>query len=433
MNKINQFIDDNMKMIILVFLFLNPFLDVFTGLQEHYLTVKFSFSSIIRLIFMSLSIYYIFRLDNTVNKDINKKYIIIFLIYLVLFSITTLISKDYHALSYELKNTLNTFYFPIVLIASFDIFSQYKINIKLSHIIILYMIYVAFVFFPTILGVGFDSYYHSKEGSVGFFISANAVGNILSILMPFLAYYLINYKEYKVLNIFMVIMILIVLAGMGTKVPVLSLMIVLLVHFIYYIKKWIKEKKYKNIKIVSFLSIILLALILIIIPKTSFYKNIQIHKKFLGINHYYEVITDYHLIDHFIFSQRLTFLSNTNENYKKSNILEKINGIGYIENYGTDSVSTKTIEIDYFEVFYRQGILGFIIFLYPVIRIVKYAYLEIKEKTLINLEYKTSYILMLLLGLFSGHIFVTPAVSIFVSLIIVTSFTHEKNRESKYL
>ncbi len=433
MNKINEFLDDNMNKIILVFLFLNPFLDVFTGLQEHYLNIGFSFSSVIRLFFMLLSIYYIFKLDNRDNKEINKKYLIVLFIYFILFSLTTLISKDYHALGYELKNTLNTFYFPVVLIAMLDIFSQYKINIKLKHIIIIYMIYVAFIFFPTIFGNAFDSYYHSKEGTIGWFVSANAVGNILSFLMPFIAYYFINYKEYKVLNICMIIMILIVLAGMGTKVPVLSLFIVLLIHFVYYIKEWIKGKEIKKIRITCILSIVLVILTVVGLPKTSFYKNIQIHKNFLGINHYYEVFTDYHLIDHFIFSQRLTFLSNTYESYKKSNLFEKINGIGYIEEYGTDSVSTKTIEIDYFEVLLRQGILGFIIFLYPIIRIVKYSYLEIKEKKLINLEYKLSYLLMLLLGLFSGHIFVTPAVSIFVSLIIVTSFAHEKIEKSEYL
>ena len=114
-----------------------------------------------------------------------------------------------------------------------------------------------------------------------------------------------------------------------------------------------------------------------------------------------------------------------------SSIPEKIFGIGYIENYGTDSVSTKTIEIDYFEVFYRNGIVGFIIFWYMIIRIIKYSILEIKEKNLLNLEYKISYLLILLLGLFSGHIFVTPAVSIFEILVIITSFSNDKIEYNK--
>ena len=429
MNKINQLIDNNMKKIILILLFLNPFLDVMTGLLTNYLNVSFSFSSIIRLLFMFLCIYYIFILDDTDNKKINKNYLYCLFGYLALNTITILYSKGLNPYFYEIKNTLNTFYFPVILIALVDIFNQYKINISLKQIICIYFIYVLFVFVPDILGLGFVSYYHSKLGSVGFFISANAVGNILSILMPFLAYYFINDKLY--IKIIMAVILLIVLSGMGTKVPILSLLIVLLVHLVYYLKEWIKNKEIEKIIISSIITIILIISSVIIVPKTSFYKNLEIHKKFLKIDHFYEAFTDYKLIDHFIFSQRLTFLSNTNESYKKSNILEKINGIGYIEGYGTDKMSTKTIEIDYFEVFYRQGILGFIIYLYPIIGIIKHSLHKLKEKKLINLEFKTSYLLILLLGLFSGHIFVTPAVSIFVVLVIILSFESFKIEYNK--
>ena len=156
----------------------------------------------------------------------------------------------------------------------------------------------------------------------------------------------------------------------------------------------------------------IVAITLIIIPKTSFYKNIQIHKDFLGFNSYTEILTDYKLIDHFIFSQRLTFLKNTSQNYKNANIGEKLLGIGYIENYGTDNVSTKTIEIDYFEILFRNGIIGFTIYFSIITPIIVKCF---KTK---NIELKLCIILILLLALFSGHILITPAVSIFVALII---------------
>ena len=156
---------------------------------------------------------------------------------------------------------------------------------------------------------------------------------------------------------------------------------------------------------------------MIFIPKTSFYKNIQIHKNYLHINSYTEVLTDYKLMDHFIFSQRLTFLNNTHKNYSKSTIYEKLIGIGYIENYMTDKVSIKTIEIDYFEILYRNGILGFILYFYIFIIYLIESIKSLKEKNLINKEYKLSIFLVLILSLFSGHILVTPMVSIFVALL----------------
>ena len=156
---------------------------------------------------------------------------------------------------------------------------------------------------------------------------------------------------------------------------------------------------------------------IIVIPKTSFYENIQIHKKFLGFDHYSEIFTDYKLVDHFIFSQRLTFLKNTHNNYLKTNIYEKTFGMGFIENYATDNVSDKTIEIDYFEVFYRNGIIGCILYFIILIPfIVKY--FKTKYEGIESVEFKLSMVLILLLGLFSGHVLVTPAVSIYVALII---------------
>ena len=204
---------------------------------------------------------------------------------------------------------------------------------------------------------------------------------------------------------------------MGTKVPILSFIICVITTLLFYIIKWIKEKQNKQILITSLAAIIISITSIIVIPKTTFYKNIQIHKEYLGFKNYTEILTNYKILDHFIFSQRLTFFKNTNKNYIKSNIPQKIFGIGYIENYGTDKVSTKTIEIDYAEIFYRNGIIGFIIFFSILIpNIINN--LKNKEKSITNTELKTSIILILLLSLFSGHILVTPAVSIFVAIIL---------------
>ena len=41
-----------------------------------------------------------------------------------------------------------------------------------------------------------------------------------------------------------------------------------------------------------------------------------------------EVFSDAYLLDHFIFSQRLTFLSRTHNNYMKETLPAKIIGIG---------------------------------------------------------------------------------------------------------
>lgn len=417
MKKINKFLEKYIKKIIIIYIYTQPLLDVSAAISTNYLNIP-TISSIIRLIFLMLSILYLIFIDKTKNKKQNILFIILLITYIITFSISTIIYKEPQALTYELKNTINTFYFPVILITLLSIFEQYNLKIKLKNIIITYIIYLIFIIIPNITNTGFNSYWHSKQGNVGWFLSANAVGNTLSILLPFITIYIIKNKTNITKKIIITISILYASASIGTKVPILSIGICTIGTLIYYLIEWIKNKKYKQITLTIITTIIITLTSIIIIPKTAFYKNIQIHKNYLGFNNYLEVITNYKLIDHFIFSQRLTFLKNTNETYKQAHLPEKILGIGYIENYGTDQTSTKTIEIDYFEIFYRNGIIGTLLYLYILIPLSKKLINKLKKHNLINTQYKLSILLILLLALFSGHILVTPAVSIFVALII---------------
>lgn len=424
MSRINKMIEKNIQKIILAFIYMQPILDLTAGITQNVLKINTTISSIIRLIFLLFCLYYIFVLNKTENK---KKSIIltsIIGIYMLIFSLVTIKYKDIHALSYELKNTINTFYFPILLISLKDMFKQYKININIKQLVLTYMTYIALILIPNITHTGFKSYAISKLGTSGWFTSANAAGNILSILLPIVILYILENKKYMT-SIIMIISILYVFATMGTKVPVLSLGICILTTLLFYIIKWIKEKQNNKLIITTISTILLATMSILIIPKTTFYKNIQIHKEYLGFKNYTEILTNPKLFDHFVFSERLSFLNNTQKNYTKASIPEKLIGIGYIENYGTDKTSTKTIEIDYFEVLYRNGIIGFIIFFSILMTNIKIK----KYNTLENIEINTSITLILLLSLFSGHILVTPAVSIFVALILIKGGTYEKTNK----
>ena len=414
-----KIINKNINIILLIFLYIQPLLDVITAISINYLKINFTISSIIRLIFLMFLMFYSIFISKNKNKKQNILFILLIILYIFSFSIITIIYKDANALKYELKNTLNTFYFPITLITLLDIYNQNEIKLKIKYIVYLFSIYVIFIIIPNLTNTSFLSYSHSKEGNIGWFLSANAVGNILSILTPFIIIYLIKIKDFIIIKSLLILSTIYVFLSMGTKVPILSLIICILGTIIFYIKKYIKEKNYKKIKIIATISSIIIIISCLIIPKTSFYKNLEIHKNYLGLNNYFEVFTKYELIDHFIFSQRLTFLENTNNNFKKANIIEKTFGIGYIENYNTEYESNKTIEIDYFEIFYRHGIIGFSLYISIIILIIKREKINTKENSIINTEYRISILLILLLALFSGHIIITPAVSIFVSLIIL--------------
>ena len=429
MNKINTFIKNNLEKIITTFIFIQPLLDVLTAISIKKFNIDLTIGSIARVIFLLFCIYYLLII-NKENKKKNFIYIILLGIYLLIFSLITLKFKDINALFYELKNSLNTFYLPITLITMLEMFKEHNIKYKLKYITIIYSIYLLFIIFPALTNTSFLSYSHSKLGTVGWFLSANAIGNILSFLLPIVFYYLMKFSKNLFLKILVIISTLYVFASMGTKVPILSIMIIAIINIFYFFIYNFKKKNYKIISI-SVLGIILTGfIVLLIIPKTSFYKNLEIHRKYLGIESYSEIFKNYDNINNFIFSERLTFLENTNNSYKSSNKIEKIFGIGYIENYNTPKMSTKTIEIDYCEIFYRHGIVLFILYFIVFIKILILLFNRIfKNLNFLNIQYLTSILLILLLSLFSGHILVTPAVSIFISLlfaIIICGYYEEK-------
>jgi hypothetical protein len=413
MKILNNFIEKNIKKILSIFFIAQPLLDVSAALMLNLLRIDLTLSSIIRFLFFIFCIYYLLFINK--NKK-NHIYVFSIILYFIFFSSIILLNKDFSALLYELKNTFNVFYFPIILLALFNIFKQYKINCSIKNIIYIYSIYVLLILIPNLTHTSFMSYSDSKVGSAGWFLSANSVGNILSILFPFALYYIITTKKKYVFRFFIIISSLYIFSSVGTKTPLLCLLICFCLTFVYYLILWFKNKKYKYIVLSSVVSFILVVCACFAIPKTSFYKNIEIHKNFLGINNYSEIFKDYRLLDHFIFSQRLTFLGNTCSFYNRVDIPQKLFGIGFIENYGTDFVSTKTIEMDYFDILFRNGIIGFCLF-FSVFSIIN----ERKKcsMSLVNYEMKISIILILILAFFTGHILISPQVSIFVSLIVM--------------
>ncbi len=403
---------NNFDKIFLIFLYLQPFLDVTTGILLHF-GYNITISSIIRLGFMFLCIIYL--LFNVKEKKTNI-YLSCLFLYFILFTITILITKDTTILTYEIKNLLTTYYFVIMLLTLLNVYKKKSFNV--NNIIILYCIYLIFVFIPNILGLGFDSYWHSKEGQIGWFVSANVVGSILSIILPLI---LISIKKIDIKLVIITLINVYVIFSIGTKVPVLSFILIIIINFIYYVTSIIKKREYKKIAIIIMPIILLFMISILIFPKTSFYKNLQIHINYLEKKDNGKITTN-HFIDHFIFSQRLTFEEKTRNAYNNSSLLEKIFGIGYIENYSTDKVRLKTIEIDYFDIFYRHGIVGFILFFTPIIYILKTILKRLKLDNYKSLNITLSICLILLLALFQGHIFITPANSIYVALILAVTY-----------
>lgn len=427
MKKMNACLSKNIEKITTIFLWIQPVIDILTTMMLHTFHRSFTIGMILRMIFLLLMCYHLLFLNKSRTKKKNLIYLGLIFLYFILYTINIIVGKGTESIWYEWQNLLKCFYFPILLICFFECNKpqQKKQEKQLSY---LFLIYLFFVLFPNTLNLGFESYEVTKKGSIGWFYTANEIGAILSILMPFYFYEIQKYKN-KLGLVISIILIFYTLTSMGTKSPLLCFFLLLGYYFIKYMIHCIKEKKYKVISALSVGLFLVIGALILIIPKTTFYQNIIVHLEFLEVEKPSD-LANFKTIDHFIFSQRLSFLKNTAQIWLKSNLPSKLLGIGYIDYYSTDEVSMKMIEMDYFDIFFRQGIFGFLLIIGGTIVILLNQQKKRKTKILIIEPYLLSITFALLLALLTGHVLISPSVSIYVALIF-NLFYNERNKGDK--
>lgn len=402
------FLNKYIEKILIIFLYLQPVIDLGTSITMNILHFSISFGIIIRILFLLFLIYFYLFVKRNLSKK-KKWYLIAAFFYLVCFATMIYFVKDSSALSYELQNVLKLMYFPLLL--TIIDFKDLKINYH--DLIKIGAIYLLFIAIPSLLGLGFNSYTQGKVGNAGWFNSGNEVSAILSILSPFFIYYIFsNENIYK--RLALGLLIVYTYFTLGSKIAILALIVSIIFNLILFIK----NKKIEKKRIYLFLGIMLIIILLgiVLIPKTNFYYNLIIHLNYLGINSWSDIFS-YNFWNRFVFSDRLTYLSNTNLNYIWCKPIERIFGLGFIESFGTDFVYIKAIEMDIFDIFYRTGIVGTIIILLPLIINLKSIIKPQKET--INKLIKFSIIFGLVVSMIVGHTLSSPGVSIYLAVIMI--------------
>lgn len=398
----NKYLTKNISLIIKIFLYLQPVIDLVTSIMINYFNINITLGMIIRMIFLLFIIFfYLF-----VKKN-NSNYKKIYLLSLLLFSITYLtimfITKGNIIIFKELSNYLKIIYFIILL----TLIDKKDIKINIHDLINISIIYLLLILIPNILNISFNSYTQGKIGSVGLFNSGNEISAILAILTPFIVNYLFMKNQNIIKKVVLTLLVLLTYFQMGSKIVIISLIISIIFNLIITIKN---DKNFNTKKLIYLLLslIIIVTLLIIFIPKTNFYYNIVLHLNYLGINNLSDLFT-YNTLNRFIFSDRLSFLSITNNYFINGSIIQKLFGLGSIINPYTDYIYIKSIEMDLFDIFYNIGIIGFIIYIIPLIK----GFKEISKNSLIIF----SAILAIVIAMLVGHTLLAPAVAIYIIII----------------
>lgn len=411
-----KFIKNHISAIIGLFILLGPILDLLTGLNLYYISFPITIGMVCRilfLIFMFFIVLFCYR-----KKKIIIPYLIIG-IYFCLYLFGVLFFKDYTIILTEIQNFVKVFYYPLLMISLYSIREEIRISyLTLFTVLFLYLI---FIFVPITLGVGYKSYEITKAGTLGFYHSANEISGIISILTPVL--FIILKSSKKIIpKILLFGMYLTVILTIGTKTPLLALCFVTGAVLMYQWILWFQKRKYKRVIISVTLLLFGIGAFSLILPRTNFYKNIETHLDYLGIDHIVDVFEKEEYIDHFIFSQRLTFLHNKAFHFHEANLYQKLFGIGYIQNHKT----TKMIEMDYFDIYYSHGLIGFFLFFGVVLLTLYKILVPAVEFHFDQYMMKISLFLAILLSLFTGHIITSPSVSFLVIIIILSLYQKQK-------
>ena len=414
----NAWIKKNFNILLIIFILLQPILDLITGLGIHLWNVNVTFGIIVRIIFLLFILYSVLFVY---KRKQNYVYYGILIIYGLLYIAGILFCKDGVGIFSEIQGLCRVFYFPVLLISLYSIKEEIKIS-KMTLMVVL-VTYLVCILVPNCLNLGFETYKITKAGTLGFFNSANEISGIISLLTPIMI--LIFVKSKKIIPMIIISLIyLFVILTIGTKTPLLSLGITTGFAYLWFIYQEIKLKKFKVIGISIIALAIFITGIIIVLPKTNFYKNIETHLNYLKLDSITEVFKEEELIDHFIFSQRLTFMENRRGDYQEANTYQKLFGIGYLNG----KKEAKAVEMDYFDIYYSHGLIGFIIYfgIYGY-----FFYLIMKERKKIYFTQYMLYvsiILSIFLSFFTGHIITAPAVSLLVTILLLMLVKEKKKK-----
>lgn len=414
----NAWIKKNFNTLLIIFILLQPILDLITGFGIHIWKMNVTIGIIIRMIFLLVILYSVMFVY---KKKQNWLYYGILIVYGLLYVLGIILFKDGVGLFSEIQGLCRVFYFPVLLIALYSIKDEIKIS-KMTLMVVL-VTYLVCILVPNCLNLGFETYEITKAGTLGFFNSANEISGIISLLTPIMILIFVSSKKI-ILAVIISCIYLYVILTIGTKTPLLSLGITIFFTYLWFIYNAVKVKKYKRIGI-SLIALVLFTIALILIlPKTTFYKNIETHLNYLKLDNVTEVFEDEKLVDHFIFSSRLKFMKERQQDYMDGNIYQKLFGIGYLNN----QKEAKAVEMDYFDIYYNHGIIGFILFfgIYGY-----FFYLIMKKRRKLDFEQYMLYISILLsifLSFFTGHIITAPAVSILVTVLLLMLAKQKKKR-----
>lgn len=440
-------------LILLFVMFLFPLFDAINSLILRNFQISISLGMIVKGLFLIyLFMYFILVVKMKNEKKIFIGYIIGFIIWSILFILNRFNLLSFGQIFNECVYLFRFFYSSIILGLLYFFCEDNKFNkdeIK-RLLVVAFISYIILLLIPYLTGTAFNSYKIGLNlGYNGWFYSANETSAIMILLFfVFLSYSL---KEKLVLFIVNFLAVFIIME-IGTKVAFLGVLAVIIFYIILCGFK-------KEIKKVGYMFVLFIFALFVAFNGVAKQNMAHIFLK-LGFDVKIENIVkpnddiptieeeeeesnsekidyvDDNKILNILLSGRVGLFYDTLNIYNDSNLFNKIVGIGFSNNKNIDNARIeKLIEIDFLDIFFHFGILGFIIFLLPYLYFVYKLVNNIIKSKKINIEmfeYFCALALLFGISMMSGHVFSAPSVSLFYALLLLMLINCSKNLKDDF-
>ncbi len=392
-----------------VFILSLPVIDSLTYFTQN---SPISVALVLKIIFILVLLIYViknYRGEMLKNLLIYSSIAILLALTFLFFNVDGDLSIEFIAISKLL-------FLPVLLVLLYCIKSIEDDWFDWDIIINVALIYAIIVLSTTFLGISSKTFNNNLDlsGSKGTYLAGNDVGTILGIGIA-----IIMVNKFTKTGLVKLLILLLTAAIMGVKTPMMmfGLTAIYLVVRNLVMKNFVKQ---------SLIGITLLIIVsAIYLPNSNIRKNLDTRAEYVyeHKSDYYnleskdDVYTDpYIVVNEFVLSGRLGLLERIKKQYLQSETDEYIFGIGY-------SPYLRNTEMDFFDVFYRLGVAGFLVYLGLLI----YSF-KIHITSSVPNKKKFVIFIIFLGGFFIGH--VLTAISVAIVLAIIVSTLDINNRRS---
>ncbi|MCX2828945.1 O-antigen ligase family protein [Bacillus pseudomycoides] len=443
---------------LLIFIMLQPVLDLLTSFCIMVLKVDTTIGIITRIFVMVLGgIYILFQ----AREKENRKYIIYLIVVGIVLAaglVNNKLVKSPIMLGEEIKFIAKALYPFIMLTCYIFVFKSLREKANAYSKMRNYIVYSTLIINSIMVisiatGTDYNSYDWVKLGSRGWFYAGNELGAILAVVCPIVVLYSIEKTTSIAKSYFWIPSILIIfsLFAVGTKVGVGAIFGTMVVAvFMCFVQAFLqrKDRNKKSYLLNGILATVVFAGTLAYTPFSPFLKNMGFHVQILEQKkevkkaeekkedkaHHKPPVTEKEKAKEkakekeiekkeetqaIIFSGREIFEKMYKDYYAEAPTSQKLFGMGYAGNF---KEKPKLIERDFHDWFYTFGIVGFILLLIP------FLYFGVKILLVLVTRFKEVFtvrygLLATALGLsmgiafIAGHVFTAPGVSIYFAVI----------------